>query len=44
MNSYGQSTYGNGTQAKALSKHASKRRNMVIALASLLVMGTGIFL
>ena len=44
MNSYSQSTHGNGTQAKVLSKHASKRRNMVIALASLLVMGTGIFL
>ena len=44
MNSFRKSTHDKRAQSLALSKPASKRRNMVIALASLLLMGTGIFL
>jgi tripartite-type tricarboxylate transporter receptor subunit TctC len=44
MTSFRQSTQANRTSTQALQKTSQTRRNMGLALASLLFMGTGIFL
>ena len=44
MTSFGKSSPANRSVAATLSKPAAMRRNMGIALASLLLAGTGIFL
>ena len=44
MTSFRQSTQANRTSTQALQKTSQTRRNMGLALASLLLMGTGIFL
>ena len=44
MTSFRKSTHDKRAQSLALTQPASKRRNLVIALGSLLLMGTGIFL
>jgi len=44
MNSFGKSTPAHRSLVATLSKPANKRRNVVLALASLLLLGSGIFL
>ena len=44
MRSFGKSTSSHHTLVATLSKPAHKRRNLVLALASLLLLGSGIFL